>query len=106
MGLQLVGFLGGGVQGKRVIYIVAGRERQAAVGAIDRTGGGIDQVAGAVAAAQLQNAVKAVDVGADVGIGVLQRPVTVSPATSNRRTRCAPIKPATPVTNTFIGRNS
>jgi len=56
-----------------MVDAVLDRERQLAVGAVDRTGRGVDQVFDAAMAASFEDVEEADDVAVDVGARVLQR---------------------------------
>ena len=70
---QLVGLLGGRIHADGVVDAVLDRERQLAVGTVDRARRGIDQVLDAVVAAGLEDVHEADDVAFNVGVRVLQR---------------------------------
>ena len=73
VGHQLIGFLGRGVQADRMIHIVMHRKRHLGIGAIHRTGRGVDQMLDRVMTAGFQDIHEADQVGIHVGMGILQR---------------------------------
>ena len=68
VGHELVGFFGGGIEAHGMVDIVMDGKRHAGVGAIDRTGGRIDEMLDAVVAAAFENIAEADEVGVDVGV--------------------------------------
>lgn len=70
MGHEFVGLLAGGVEGDGVVDVVVDGEGHEGVGAVDRGGGGKDEVADGVVAAALEDIEEAGDVAVDVGVGV------------------------------------
>ena len=73
VGHQFVGLLARGIEGDGVIHPVRGLERHLLVEAINRAGGGVDQVLHPVMAAPLQHREGAVEIAVGVGEGVVQR---------------------------------
>ncbi|MNJ59862.1 hypothetical protein D3C77_555650 [compost metagenome] len=72
MGHQFVGFLGRGIQRQRVVDVVAHRVRGVLVGAVHRTGGGIQQMLHRVGPATFENIQEGVDIAAGIGARVAQ----------------------------------
>ena len=70
VGHELVGLLGGGIEGDGIVYLVVGGIGDLLVGAIDGGAGGIDEMLDLMMAASLEDVVEADEVGLDVGIGV------------------------------------
>ncbi len=73
VGHQLAALLGGGIEGNRVVHLLIGTERQLLAHAVDRAGGGVDQMPDVVLAAPLQHRQHAGEVALAVGKGVFQR---------------------------------
>src|SRR5690606_36141907 len=67
VGHQLVGLLGGGVEGQRVVDVVVHRIGHLLVGAVHRAGRGVQQVLHGMGAAAFQDVQEAVQVAACVG---------------------------------------
>src|SRR5690606_3045001 len=73
VGHQLVGLLGGGVEGQRVVDVVVHRIGHLLVGAVHRAGRGVQQVLHGMGAAAFQDVQEAVQVAACVGARVAER---------------------------------
>ena len=71
VGEELVGLLGGGVEGDGVVHLVVHGEGHLFVPAVDGGAGGVDQVLDRVVAAGLEDVVEADDVRLDVDVGVV-----------------------------------
>jgi hypothetical protein len=70
---QLIGLFCRRIEADRMIDIVVYGKRQARVGAIDRTGGGKDEVLGFTMPASFQNIEEPGEIGVELGVGILQR---------------------------------
>ena len=70
---QLIGLLAGGVQAHRVVHRLTLVKGKVAITAVDRTAGGIHQMANTVMATALQDVSEAHQVALDVRGRVLQR---------------------------------
>jgi hypothetical protein len=70
---QLIRLFGRRIEADRVIDVVVYGKRQARVGAIDRTGGGEDEVLGFTMPASFQNIEEPGEIGVEIGMGILQR---------------------------------
>ena len=70
MGHELVGLLGGGVEGHGVVYAVVGGEGDFFVATVDGARRCVDQVLNGVVAAGLKDVVEADEIGLDISIGI------------------------------------
>ena len=70
---QLIGLFRRRIEADRMIDIVVYGKRQTRVGAIDRTGGGKDEVVGFTTPASFQNIEEPGEIGVEIGVGILQR---------------------------------
>ncbi|MCY1445435.1 hypothetical protein D9M71_619480 [compost metagenome] len=70
---QFIGALAGGIQRHGLLDRVVDAERQLGVGAVYRTAGGIDQVAGRLLAAGLEDVEETDQVGLAICAGIVQR---------------------------------
>ena len=67
---QLVGLFGRRVEADGIVHLVLGGVGYLFVGAVDRGGGGVDQMLHGIGAARLENVVKADDVGLNIHVGI------------------------------------
>jgi hypothetical protein len=70
---QLIGLFRRRIEADGMIDIIVYGKRQARVGAIDRTGGGKDEVVGFTMPASFQNIEESSEIGVEIGVGILQR---------------------------------
>ena len=70
---QLVRLLGGGVEADGMIDVLLDRERHRRHRAVDRTRGGVDEMAHARVPAAFQHVEEAVEVAGGIGSGIVQR---------------------------------
>ena len=70
---QLVGLLRGGVEADRMVGLVVHRKRQLGIGAVDRRGRRIDQMAASVMPATFQHIDETLEIGVDIGMRMVDR---------------------------------
>ena len=71
LGHQFVGLIGGRIEAHRVVERVLLSKRHLAVAAVDRAVRGIHEVVHTLVPAALEHVAKAIEVGLDLGRGVL-----------------------------------